>query len=64
MHLLPQKLQLLQEQVKRSPQQFWFAEAVLTKRFVKATKSFSPGKWYKMQTLILRVERQSLNAFL
>ena len=23
-------------------QQFWFAEAILTKRFVEATKSFSP----------------------
>jgi len=28
--------------IETSPQQFWFAEAILTKRFAEATKSFSP----------------------
>jgi len=30
--------------MKSSPQQCWFAEAILTERFVEATKSFSPWK--------------------
>jgi len=28
--------------VTLSPQQFWFAEAILVERFAEATKSFSP----------------------
>jgi len=31
-----------------SPQQYWFAEAILRKRFVAATKSFSPCSNAKM----------------
>ena len=39
---LSPQLQFSPKQVEFSPQPFWFTEAILRKRFVEATKSFSP----------------------
>jgi len=42
-------------EIVTKPQQFWFAEAVITKRFAEATKSFSPCVLKKIVPIYLKL---------